>query len=248
MLRGIALSHRLADKEADEIEDHIHADAHFILVTGGTYVTAARRTAVKAGALIFNPVGTNHRDRFEPGLGSFFAISIAPNEAVELCRALPSEPREITSRAAAGMAAGLMRETVRRGPALRLESLCLELLGRIAENDDTARGVPDWLLRAREWIEDCYADELELRAMARAIGIHPVHLARGFRRHFCCTAAEFLLQRRLQAAAQMLVTGRLPLSEIALAAGFADQSHFTRRFADGYGITPGVYRRHLRRR
>src|SRR5215475_14403119 len=75
---GIEVSHRIAAGPPEQVLTHTHRDAHFILVTGGEYVSAAGRARSTGPVLIYNPPGTTHRDHFERGRGSFFAISLAP--------------------------------------------------------------------------------------------------------------------------------------------------------------------------
>jgi len=48
--------------------------------------------------------------------------------------------------------------------------------------------------------------------------------------------------RRLERAREMMCDARTPLAEIAVAAGFADQAHFTRQFPKAFGFTPGLWR------
>jgi AraC family transcriptional regulator len=63
-----------------------------------------------------------------------------------------------------------------------------------------------------------------------------------FRDFYGKSPGEYLRQLRLDwAEAQMRITDA-PLSQIALQAGFADQSHFTRTFKRHTGLTPGKYR------
>jgi AraC family transcriptional regulator len=78
------------------------------------------------------------------------------------------------------------------------------------------------------------------------LNVHPVYLTRCFRRHFGTTPGEYLRARRLREAAALLTQTDMCLAEIALEVGFADQPHFTHRFSDAYGISPGVYRRRTR--
>ena len=61
---------------------HTHADAHFVLISGGDYVSIAEgRPAERLPLLVYNPPGTTHRDHFEYGRGSYFAISLEPAKA-----------------------------------------------------------------------------------------------------------------------------------------------------------------------
>jgi AraC-like DNA-binding protein len=56
-----------------------------------------------------------------------------------------------------------------------------------------------------------------------------------------------LIERRIDRAKALLTEAGLNLAEIALACGFADQSHFTATFRKIVGATPGSFRRDLRR-
>ena len=57
---------------------------------------------------------------------------------------------------------------------------------------------------------------------------------------------QWLLRQRVKAAKQLMTVRDLPLSEIAMSAGFANQSHFTRVFSSAVGVSPGVWRREKR--
>ena len=86
-----------------------------------------------------------------------------------------------------------------------------------------------------------------LSELAAEVGLHPVHVASTFRRHVGCTVGHYLRQRRVTWACQQLAGTDAPLAEIALEAGFADQSHFCRTFKRHVGLTPAAYRRLTRR-
>ncbi len=86
-----------------------------------------------------------------------------------------------------------------------------------------------------------------LTELAAAVGRHPTHVARAFRREHGVTVAEYSRSLRLEWARAQLAVDDMPLSRIAIDAGFADQSHFTRAFRRHHGITPGRYRELARR-
>jgi AraC-like DNA-binding protein len=73
-----------------------------------------------------------------------------------------------------------------------------------------------------------------------ASGLSRYELARQFRAGYGTSPHRYSLMRRLDAARRLL-SGGTPLVEVALAAGFADQAHFTRAFRSAYGLTPGRY-------
>src|ERR687898_58335 len=85
-----------------------------------------------------------------------------------------------------------------------------------------------------------------LSSLARAVGVHPVTLARAFRQAFGCTVGEYVRQLRIERAAHQLAGTELSLAEIALAAGFSDQSHFSNMFRERTGLSPSKFRRVVR--
>jgi AraC family transcriptional regulator len=78
--------------------------------------------------------------------------------------------------------------------------------------------------------------------------VHPGYLASAFRRHFGCTIGEFVRRQRIALACRALTDGDAPLADVAIEAGFADQSHFTRTFKRQLGMTPAAYRKTTTRR
>ena len=72
--------------------------------------------------------------------------------------------------------------------------------------------------------------------------MHPVYLSKVFRQFHHQTIGDYLHKLRVQFACQMLANDEFQLATIADAAGFADQSHFTRVFKEFTGLTPGTFR------
>jgi len=94
-------------------------------------------------------------------------------------------------------------------------------------------------------IEQRFQERLPLASVAKRVGVHPVHLARTFRRVHQITFASYVRQLRIDFARRQLL-GPATLSDIACAAGFCDQSHFSRCFKRHTGFTPAEYRASLR--
>ncbi|MEO3428031.1 AraC family transcriptional regulator [Pelagibius sp. CAU 1746] len=104
---------------------------------------------------------------------------------------------------------------------------------------------PGPIRRARSLIDDLYMQDLTLDDLAGAARLSRYHFLRAFRREVGVTPHAYLTHRRI-AAAKLLLGGDEPLSEVALACGFYDQSHFSRAFKGCTGTTPGQYRRGTR--
>jgi AraC family transcriptional regulator len=126
------------------------------------------------------------------------------------------------------------------------ESLAFSLLAAVSRaRTSNACAPPTWLAVARELLDDRCTEDVRIADVAQAAGVHPVHLARVFRRYLGCTPGDYMRQRRLARARVLLRETRRPLSDIALSCGYVDQSHFATAFKSGTAHTPGEYRRRL---
>jgi transcriptional regulator GlxA family with amidase domain len=107
-----------------------------------------------------------------------------------------------------------------------------------------ARGglTPKVLRRVREYIDRHLDQNIELQALADAAGLSKYYFARTFKESQRMTPLYYVFQQRMKRAQQLLVETNLPIAEIAIATGFADQSHFSRRFRRQLGVTPRVFR------
>lgn len=235
-----------------EVPEHTHPNAHFVLVVRGTYITEARNRPGLCGAetLIFNPAGTTHRDRFRSERGCFFTINVAASVA-SLVEARHASSLSLTSHEVIANALAAHREFRTRTAfsEMILEGLGLELAGRLgALPVERDRGAPRWLLRVRDSIDDRGTEKLTVALLAAEARVHPVHLARAFRQYFSCSPGEYLRRCRIERLREALRRSDLPLSDLALEAGFADQSHMTTAFRRATGVTPCEYRRTFKAR
>ena len=115
-------------------------------------------------------------------------------------------------------------------------------LRRITE--PTRGGLAPWQeKRACERLESDLGGKLSLEYIAAEFGLSVSHFSRAFRISTGLPPHQWLLRQRVRAAKQLLTVRDLPLSEIAISAGFANQSHFTRVFSEVVGVSPGVWRR-----
>jgi len=107
---------------------------------------------------------------------------------------------------------------------------------------NSGRRFPQWLERVRNILEQRFAEPFKLSEIAAEAGVHPVHLAREFRKHYGASVGEYLRRVRIEYACRELMGSNVAVTNIAFAAGFADQSHFSRTFKRLCGTTPGRYR------
>jgi AraC-like DNA-binding protein len=107
-------------------------------------------------------------------------------------------------------------------------------------------GLSAWQTRvAKEMINAHLDGNIPLQRIAEVCGVSTSHFAHAFKRTVGVAPHRWLLQRRLDRATTLLRSGGDSLINIALACGFADQSHFTRVFRAATGQTPGAWRQML---
>jgi AraC family transcriptional regulator len=107
-------------------------------------------------------------------------------------------------------------------------------------------GLAPWQVRRAEEILCANLEgRVPLREVARECGLSVSHFSRAFRRSVGAAPHNWLLTRRVEVAKEKLRDDRLSLSDIAVACGFADQSHLTKVFTRVVGISPGAWRRAL---
>jgi AraC family transcriptional regulator len=94
----------------------------------------------------------------------------------------------------------------------------------------------------REFILAHLDQDLSLENLAQQAGFSPYHFARLFRQTIGESPHQFVLRQRIETARRLLKETDMPLAQVALAAGFPNQSHFTRAFKDRVGRTPQRYR------
>jgi AraC family transcriptional regulator len=129
---------------------------------------------------------------------------------------------------------------------LTIEGLVLEMLAFVGRMKDVKEQPgPAWLSRAIDLLHSEFRTNLKVQDIANVVGVHPFHLSRVFRTVHRQTIGEYVQRLRVSYACKQLAVPEIDLAEVALAAGFADQSHFTRVFKNFTGITPGVYRHML---
>ncbi|WP_078954358.1 helix-turn-helix transcriptional regulator [Streptomyces sp. H021] len=94
----------------------------------------------------------------------------------------------------------------------------------------------------RELLDERVVAGISLPEAAGLLQAHPAHLVRSFSAAFGIAPHQYLISRRIALARRLLLDGR-PAAEVAVEAGFHDQSHFTRHFKRVVGTTPGHYAR-----
>lgn len=227
---------------------HRHRQASFIYVVSGDHWATHSRggDTARAGTVRYLPPGEPHEVFFPSGsicLQLELASSVV-SLAVERGPLL-RRPGELDNPRAATLGARLHHELFTGDDLspLDVESVALQLLltGEAAAHERERRA-PHWVLRIGEQLREELTPRFTLEAIARSAGRHPVQVSRQFHRHFGCTLSEYVRRGRVARAQELLRRTELGISDIALACGFVDQSHFTTAFRRVAGVPPRRYR------
>jgi AraC family transcriptional regulator len=206
------------------------------------------RDECSASGFIFNPAGVAHSNVFGPEGTRCLVIkaSALRSRAAREYSSAFDQPLCAPDPLLAALGRRIRQEFQVGDEAapLAIEGLTLELLAMIARRHEgaNARRPPAWLRQARDYLHDCFSERFDLTELARVAGVHPAHLAREFRRHFHCTAGEYLRRLRLDRAVRRLSQSEESIAEIAADVGFYDQSHFSRAVKAHTGLSPAAYR------
>jgi AraC family transcriptional regulator len=101
---------------------------------------------------------------------------------------------------------------------------------------------PRVVRRIREHIDANIDQRIRVDDLANLANLSVCYFVRAFKQSVGVTPHDYLIRRRVERTMEMLSRTDMPLSEIALAAGFADQSHCARRFRQHVGMSPRDYR------
>jgi len=234
---------------------HDHECANFNFTIRGHCRETMRGHSEECGpsSLVIKPPGETHSNRYGSLGARCLIVEITPArlDALGPSNHILGAPVSLCRGPLIALASRMYAELRRCswGAELVLEGLALEFLGQLARRGTkkSSRVAPQWLRDARERIHASFTERIGLSALAESYGVDPTHFARTFRRWCGCSVGEYVRGLRLQHAAEQLAVSDRPLAEVALAAGFYDQSHFTNVFKLHRGLTPAEYRAATRR-
>jgi AraC family transcriptional regulator len=234
---------------------HCHDEASMNIVVRGDFVERIGRAErnYTRGHVAYCPAGVTHSQMF--GVGGAKQIIFSPEagwrDYLADNHARLDESPHAHSPTLRVLGEKLLEEmTTDDGfSAFAREGLMLEIIAAFGR-DSAALAVPSkppaWLRAVRDFLHENAFAPVSMAQLARAAGRHEVHVAREFRRHFHVSIGAYLRRLRTEHAAQLLLTARFSISEIAVTCGFASHSHLCREFKVHYRVTPSQYRNHNR--
>jgi AraC family transcriptional regulator len=229
---------------------HTHTLASFSFVLSGRYLEnyGAHSATRQPSTIVFHPPQESHAVIYQSEPVRILSVQLDPTRLAYLKdhSIVFDETASRRTETINWLGHRLYREFRHADSfsGLAMEGLVFEMLAEASRAPATANdAAPRWLRQVEGFVRANFMLSFTVDDLAHSAGVHPVHLSRVFRRKHGCTIGEYVRRLRVEFAAKQLVTSETALSDIALTAGFADQSHFTNTFKSHFGFTPAAYRR-----
>jgi AraC family transcriptional regulator len=226
---------------------HSHDSANLIIIIGGVHWSGYSRGGdiCRPHTVRFLPAGEAHENYF-PVESRCLQIELRQSilDLASEQGTTISAPGQVTRADSTALGERLRREFHHKDndSLLEIEAAILRLLLADERSGMHSEPIPHWLLQVREILHEEPNRRRSLIDLSRHVGRHPVQISRQFHQRFGCTLSEYMRRIRVAQAQSLLTRFDLEISDIALACGFCDQSHFTAVFHRVTGIPPRRYR------
>jgi AraC family transcriptional regulator len=248
---GVTMSEVYHDRRR-ELPLHGHEAAYFCMLLEGDYRERSGDTEMAYGpfTIAYHATSMRHTDAIGENGARFFIVELDDRwaEMAQTFASATTPLAEVHGGDAVWSALRLYLD-LRGGTLteLAVESSMYELIAGLQamtpledrEREAAAVG------GAADVIDREFSGPIGLARLAESVGLHPVVLARIFRRTYKRSIGEYIHGRRVQAVSRALLETDDSIAKIAADCGFFDQSHLTRVFKAVTGTTPKQYRKHI---
>lgn len=241
----LRLTH-FAQTPSSEVPRHYHENGTCCVLLQGVARDSFRGRVIeyKPGGVIYRPPGEQHSHKF--GHDGIVAIVIevpASRLRGDFALRTLSELHFEANGPTLVEVAQLMTHLRSPSPVdADVEEHCLRLLTVFQRQGAEASGSKGLEL-VRAFLDECPAQKVSLIDLGRVAGLHPAYLVNAFRKRYGCSIGYYRRRRRIALAIRQLWNTQSPLSEIALASGFYDQSDCTNALRKELRLTPAQLRR-----
>ncbi|WP_163409853.1 helix-turn-helix domain-containing protein [Flavobacterium ajazii] len=234
----------------EKVDWHYHENPYFTFILQGNVLEGNRKEIYhcSAGSLLFHNWDDAHYNIKPPGFTRGFQIEIEQKwlsqwglDTYDLQGSFAIKNPDVKL-----IFYKLFRESLLQENTCQLatESLLLGAFDNLKSQNKIQTGpAPFWVNSLRELLHEETHKNLSLSYLSELFDLHPVHLSRYFPKFFGCSLGEYLRKIKVEKSLALLSHHNKSLVEIALDAGFSDQSHFNRCFKENIGLTPLEYRK-----
>lgn len=235
--------------EGRVLAEHAHESGYFCLLLDGEYAETSDGVTLRYAPLTiaYHPPLCPHADEIGALGGRFFIIELSAELQARVDEShMPAKVSEVSGGPVVWLAWRLWESVFDDAvSAVEVESLLYELCGAAATMRRDETHEPAWLHAATRWLEEHFREHITVAQAAAEAGIHPIHLARMFRKFRGRGVGEHIARLRIHYVSGRLREAATPLAAIALDAGFTDQAHLTHVCRKLTGKTPAQLRRTL---
>src|SRR5688572_29624761 len=217
---------------------HAHARDNLSFVVEGAMMedtTAGPSHVLRTCDAILKPRGTVHSNCCGPDGARTLVIEFADEATAMPVYAVLGAPQTLRAL----LRAARLLHIAPCEAAEDVREIVIETLARVPSpsSRDAARDGCRWLARTVGLLHAGFAAPVRVQDLAREAHLHPVYLARAFRRRHGCSITAYRRQLQVAHAARRLAGSDEPLASVALRSGFADQSHLCRAFRAMAGVS-----------
>lgn len=219
---------------------HSHAYSEIMLIIGGKLrVKVGEETfeAEKGDALFYAPEVRHYEDAISSD-GADFIFFHVPTDQKLTCKSLIKDPGRRLLALAHWLVEDREKSFEKRDKIVRAYIQAV-----IAEIEKISEMQPDAPLSPiRNYLMANLSKSHTINYLAKRAGMSRFHFIRKYCQDTGLTPIQDLLQLRVEAACNLLITTKMPLKQIAQETGFCDEFYFSRTFRKHLGTTPGAFR------
>jgi len=175
---------------------------------------------------------------------SFPAFRLKAIELAVLLTRAAADPKDIKDNTALETTERYLQKIEESSTFEEIVSILSSITEKMSDMIFSFHGVRHFsaLRKAERYIWSHYTRKISLKEIAEASGLSAPYFSTVFKEEMGENLSNYLNRLRIEKAAAMLITTDLPISEVAVACGFEDQSWFSKIFKNNTSLTPGKYR------
>ncbi len=205
---------RLSERQyAPNLESplHAHISTYIIITLEGRYFSTFEKRVeeFKRWTVSYHAAGELHTSRYPEEGARVLYVELPPDELKKFPELSASELKLVSMQGGLAEIAArqLYKEFDKPDPLspIVMDSLISQLFVQLCRRRrEFPQSLPRWLGRADELIREHFSEQVGLDSIAKAVGIHPVHLAREYKRVYNCTVGEQVRRLRIRYACEQL--------------------------------------------
>jgi AraC-like DNA-binding protein len=252
---GLVLTEKVHDIN-EKCPDHFHENPYFCIGLAGGWkeVVEGKSYQCTTDTLVFHPKEEVHRTYFAPSIPTkTFNIEITPEWTSQMDRynLEPLKNRFFSNDHSLTPYLYRIYNEFRKDDAfskMAIEGIFIEMSVSLLRTSIKEIKKPNhlWLEEVKTRLSQTFLQPYSLLQLATEFSVHPVYLSKAFKKGFGVTITDYYRKCKIDFACALLRDTELSLVEVALEAGFYDQSHFSKNFHLLMNITPLTYRKLFR--